>query len=114
MLNSAIPWHKMTGREQRVWASSYTSQAGDPANAIRRADQAVRQLRELDIDNERNSGPEFEAARHLPGLTFEEFRTWYPVALKIAKKGLVTPNEITETECQVAFQTYQRCATDFY
>ena len=49
MLNSAIPWHKMTGREQMVWASSYTSQAGDPANAIRWADQAVRQLRELDI-----------------------------------------------------------------
>ena len=114
MLNSAIPWHKMTGREQMVWASSYTSQAGDPANAIRWADQAVRQLRELDIDNERYSGPEYEAARQGPGLTLDEFRAWYPVALKIAKKGVVTPNEISETACQVAFQTYQRCATDFY
>lgn len=114
MLTPAIPWHQMTGREQLVWASSYASLAGDPSKAIRWADQAVRQLRELDIDNGRYSGPEYEAARHGPGLTFEEFITWYPVALKIAKKGVVTPNEISEAACQVAFQTYQRCATDFY
>lgn len=65
-------------------------------------------------DNEQYSGPEYEAARHGSGLTFEEFSTWYPVALKIAKKAFVTPNEITETACKTAFQTYQRCATDFY
>lgn len=114
MLTPAIPWHQMTGREQLVWASSYASLAGEPANAIRSANQVVRQLRELDVDNERYSGPEYEAARHGPGLTFEEFRTWYPVALKIAKNGGVTPNEITEAACQLAFQTYQRCTTDFY
>lgn len=114
MLTPAIPWHQMTEREQLVWASSYASLASDPANAIRLADQAIRQLRELDIDNERYSGPEYEAARHGPGLTPEEFRAWYPIALKIAKKGVVKPNEITEASCQTAFQTYQRCASDFY
>ena len=109
-----IPSHQMTEREQLVWASTYASQIGDSANAVREADLAIHHLREMDIDNERYSGPEYEAARHGPGLTFEEFRTWYPVALKIAKKGVVTPGEITEAACQSAYQTYQRCATDFY
>lgn len=84
----------MTGREQLIWASSYASLAGDSANAVRWADQAIRELRELNSDNERHSGPEYEAARHGPGLTFEEFRAWYPVALKIAKKGIVTRTKL--------------------
>jgi hypothetical protein len=104
----------MTGREQLVWASSYASQASDPANAIRLANQAVYDLRRLDIDNERYSGPEYEATRNGPGLTLEEFSAWYPIALKIAKKGLVTPNEVTEAACQEAFETYRRSASDFY
>lgn len=114
MLTPAVPWHRMTGREQLVWACSYATLASDPAGAIRRADRAVHQLRELDIDSKRYSGPEYEAARHGPGLTFEEFRIWYPIALKIAKNGVVSPNEITEAACHTAFQTYQRCAVDFY
>lgn len=104
----------MTEREQFVWASSCASLADDPANAIRWADRVVHQLRELDIDNERYSRSEYEAARHGSELTFEEFRAWYPVALKIAKNGIVTGNEIIESACQTAFQTYQRCASDFY
>lgn len=59
------------------------------------------------------SRPEYDAARYGPGLTFEEFRAWYPVALKISK-GSVAADEMTETACQEAFEIYERCATDFY
>lgn len=114
MLSPAIPWQKMTGREQLVWACSFASKAGDPVNALRFANEAVIQIRELDIDNDRYSKPEYEAARHGPGMTFVEFSAWYPVALKMAKKGVVTSNDTNESACRSAYQTYQQCVTDFY
>lgn len=111
----AIPWFQMSSREQFVWAARYAAHAADPAEALRLANQAVLTLRELDLDNERYAGPEYEAAaRSGLGLTFEEFRAWYPIALKLAKNGVVSPDEITNQACQDAFEIYQRCSTDYY
>ena len=44
-------------------------------------------LRSLGIDESQFIGPEHDAARYCPGLTFEEFSGWYPTALKITSRG---------------------------
>ena len=73
-MSIAIPWQTMTPREQLVWTARYAALADRPADAVRLANQAVQTLRGLDVDDERFLGPEYEAARSGPGLTFEEFR----------------------------------------
>ena len=110
----AIPWHDMTQREQLVWAASYARHVEEAIDAALAANQAVQKLRELDLDNHESYGPEHYAAQHGPGLAFEEFRAWYPVAMKIAKKGIVKQDEISEDACRKAFNVYQQCSTDFY
>jgi hypothetical protein len=108
-----LPWGRMTEREQLVWTASYAMHANAPMEAISFANQAVLKLRELDVDNERFSGPEYDAARYGPGLTFAEFRAWYPVAIKIARHGHTAPEDVDEGACHRAYEIYRQCATDF-
>lgn len=78
----------MTMREQMVWAARYAELADREVDAVGLANQAVRTLQALNVDDERFLGPEYDAARSGPGLTLDEFRAWYPVALKIARRRL--------------------------
>lgn len=110
----AIPWHKMTAREQLVWTATYAAHAEGCVDAIRQANQVVLKLHELNVDDKKFQGPEYYAAQHGAGLTFEEFRAWYPVALKIAKRGLLRPEEVDVAACQRAYDIYCQCTTDFY
>lgn len=112
-LNARFRWFEMSGREQMVWAVVYAQTKGDPGAVAHVADQTISLLRELSLDGEALN-PEYVAARYGPGLEFEEFRSWYPVAMKIAKNGHVRPQEVDEAACREAFDIYQRCATDFY
>lgn len=111
--NTRFRWYEMSGREQMVWAVVYAQTNGDPGAVAHFADQKVSSLRELSIDGEAPN-PEHVAARYGPGFEFEEFRSWYPVAMKIAKDGHVEPEEVDEAACREAYDIYRQCATDFY
>lgn len=113
-MTTYLPWHQMSDREQQVWACIFANQNGGLEEAARLADRTVLKLRALNMDDQRFFGPENDASRNCPGLTYEEFRNWYPIALKIAKRGHITPQEIGEEACEEAFETYQRSAADFY
>lgn len=104
----------MTAREQLVWAARYAALSDHSVDAVRLADQAVRTLRTYNVDNERFLGPEYEAARSGPGLTFDEFRLWYPVALKIARRHSPGAEEVDAAACQRAYDSYRQSASDFY
>lgn len=109
-----IPWRHMTERERHVWGAEFSRFTGETREAARQADMAVLELRELNPDDNTFLGPEHDAARNCGGLTYGEFRAWYPVALKIAKRGFMTADEVDETACGQAFETYQRGSADFY
>lgn len=113
-MTMAIPWHKMTERERLVWTSTYAAHANNPADAIRLANQVVQALHELDVDNNAYSGPEYEAARRGQGLMYEEFRAWYPVALKLSMNNSIQAKNVSEEACQRAYDVYRQCSTDFY
>ncbi len=109
-----VRWTDLTPREQMVWAAAYAIHGDAPADACRKADRIVSGLRELNIENVAPIGPEHEAAKFLPGLSFKEFRAWYPVALKIARKGQVSPQDVDEAACEEAYGIYRQCTSDFY
>lgn len=106
-------WFKLTPREQMVWAAVYAMHANAPADAVRTANQTVSALRELDLDDNAPDDPEHQAARYGPGLSSWEFLAWYPVALKIARKGHIGPKDVDYTACRKAYDIYRQCATDF-
>ncbi len=86
-----IPWHKLTPREQKVLAVAYALHEKKAIDAVPAADRVVASLQDLDVESKSSDGPLYEAAKYGPGLTVEEFRAWYPVALKIARKDRLQP-----------------------
>lgn len=109
-----LKWHTMNGREQTVWAVTYAGSALDPQGAARTADKAILALRALDIDESGFVEPEHEAARYGMGLTYEEFRAWYPTALKIAIYNRRDYQEPDEDAIRGAYDSYRRSTGDFY
>ena len=108
-----LRWESMSAREQAVWGATYVAARRNAKHAAQSADQAVWELRSLQIDESRFIGPEHDAARCCPSLTFDEFSVWYPTAWKIASRNRFG-EELDEAEVRRAFETYQRCAADFF
>jgi len=102
----------MQDREQAVWAAVYASFWDDPTEGIRRADLSVNGLR-LASRDESVGSPELEIGGNSAFLSYEEFRAWYPIALKLA-----TPpakyRKPTEDACHAAYDRYERSQSDFY
>lgn len=108
-----LRWESMSAREQTVWGAADVTVERNPKHAARSADQAVWELRSLKIDEHQFIGPEYDAARCCPELTFDEFSVWYPTAWKIASRNRLG-EELDEPEVRRAFETYQRSAADFF
>lgn len=109
-----LRWHKMKDREKTVWAVAYAGSALEPQDAARAADKSVLALRALDIDESGFQEPEHEAARYCIGLTYEEFKAWYPTALKIAICNRCEYQEPNEDTIRAAYDRYRRSTGDFY
>ncbi|WP_152670275.1 hypothetical protein [Lysobacter capsici] len=107
-----LPWGRMSEREKMVWASNYARNSLAPREAAVSADRAVALLRELAIDDYGIIQPEYDAARSCPGLSYEEFRSWYPTAFKISVPN--ASSQIDEKEIKDAFDRYHQSACDFY
>lgn len=106
-------WHRLTAREQTVWAVAYAMHANAPVDAVSAANKAVSALRELNLDDSMPGEPEYEASRYGPGLSFWEFLAWYPVALKIARKGRIGPRDVDVAACQRAYDIYRHARRTF-
>ena len=112
--SSLLSWHALGEREKFVWAVLYAGSALPPRDAALAADKAVMTLTELNIDNREFIGPEYDACRYYSWMEYDEFKSWYPTALKIAKRGHFNAAEISEEACQQAFERYKRSSGDFY
>lgn len=97
-----------------VWAVTYAGSALEPQGAACSADKAVLALRTIDIDESGFVEPEHEAARYCMGLTYREFRAWYPTALKIAIYNRREYQEPDEDAIRGAYDRYRRSTSDFY
>lgn len=108
----AILRSRMSEPEQLALAATYAAKADQQLYAVRVANEAVQRLHEIKADHSIFEGLEYHAARYGLGLTFEEFRTWHPVALKIAKRGSMNSPEVSEAECRRAYDIFRQYATD--
>lgn len=109
-----LGWYSLSEREKHVWAVRYGSSHLPPFEAAKDADRQVLELRNLDIDEHGSPGPEHEAARGYSWMEYEEFRSWYPTAMKIKLLGNFQNTDLSEQACRDAYEVYRRCAADFY
>lgn len=109
-----LQWHAMNERERMVWAANYAGSTLEPRAAMQAADKAVLALKTLQIDETEFIGPEYDACRYYSWMEYEEFKSWYPTALKIAKRGHLENADVSEAACREAYERYRRSGTDFY
>lgn len=108
-----LGWYSLSGREQAVWAARYAASVLPAEDAARDADRYVMALRDLRIDESRIAGPEHEAARGYAWMSFEEFASWYPTALKVSLRGKFEGADFSEPAVLAAFEAYKRSISDF-
>lgn len=109
-----LGWFALNQREQLVWAARYASSALPPGEAALNADKAVMALQEINVDGKEFLGPEYDACRYYSWMEYDEFRSWYPTALKIAMRGHFKDADFSEAACRNAYERYKRSAADFY
>ena len=114
MAPAPLAWQALDEREKLVWAAHYAGSTLPPRDAALAADNVVMTLAELNLDNREFIGPEYDACRYYSWMECEEFQSWYPTALKIAKRGHFNAADISEEVCQQAFERYKRSSGDFY
>ena len=117
-MKTAMPiflvWEQMQDREQLVWAATFATQSTSSVIAAEIADEAVKRLRELNIDNRRVREPWEDAARAGFHIDRSDFDPWYRIASLLQQGNAADYREPNEQECAVAYDKFQRGRADFY
>lgn len=102
----------MSAREQLVWAAAYAAHPHPGLEAAAAAEQVVSSLGSVEWPEQEE--PEYRAARLCRGLSFDEFREWYVVELRMLYSGKPRASTPSEADIGEAYKIYAMCSSDFY
>jgi len=110
-----LRWNEMDYREQHVWAAVFASQTAPAMKAAAKADEVVKNLRELNIENTPATEIWQVAAKAGAFVEKADFDAWYRVSSLFSKEARSRGyQEPTQRECDEAYEKYDRGRAEFY